>query len=62
MGSQALFVMESLRSQPKNTIQKIPDSAKDAMMPALLQGYSTPACSRANTRRMEAASEANAPR
>jgi hypothetical protein len=62
MGSQTLFVMESLRSQTMKTIQQVPDSTKEAMTPALFQGYSTPACSKAKTSRMEATSEVSAPK
>jgi hypothetical protein len=61
-GSQTLFLNESPLSQPTKTIQPRPESTNDAMTGALFQGYSTPACSRAKTRRMEAANEANAPR
>lgn len=45
-----------------NTIQNSPESTKHTMMGALLQGYSTPACSKAKTNSMEATREENAPR
>jgi hypothetical protein len=57
-----LLVTERCLSHPIKTTQKTPESTKDTMIGALLHGYSTPACSRANTSKMEAASEANAPR
>jgi hypothetical protein len=62
MGSQTLFRKESILSHPMKAIQKNPDKTKDAIMGALCHGYSTPACSRPKTNRMEAANEANAPK
>lgn len=61
-GSQAVFFRDSCLSHPRKTSQKTPERTKDAMMGALFQGYSRPACSRAKTSRMEAAKEAKAPR
>jgi hypothetical protein len=43
-------------------IQPIPERTNGAMIGALLQGYSRPACSKAKTSKMEAAKETNAPR
>jgi hypothetical protein len=44
-----------------NTIQNMPERTKHTMMGALFHGYSTPACSKAKTRSMEATREENAP-
>jgi hypothetical protein len=44
------------------TNQPTPERTNDAMIAAPFHGYSMPACSKANTSRMEAPSEVNAPR
>jgi hypothetical protein len=44
------------------TTQPTPESTNDAMIAAPFHGYSVPACSKANTSRIEAPRDVNAPR
>lgn len=62
MGSQTLFLREIALSHPMKATQSTPDKTNETTMGALFHGYSTPACSKAKTSTMEAASDVNAPR
>jgi hypothetical protein len=62
MGSQSPFFRDSRRSHNMKMIQPRPERINVAMIGALFQGYSRPACSKAKTSKMEAARDRKAPR